>query len=424
MADTDSFVTVTSMTSRTLSLAISIQLLGCRDEMFSEGAMLVNSIQTSLVCGEPNKRPLKILFQPSAGQPPLSDCGERQQLTRRSGGRGGSSWSLPGSVGDKQVLHLGTNTTHTLSFTMDERDLGGTLNIELAILTLGAPNEVRDVVGCLSRGYRDLPRDNGSQYVCSEASRLVTVTRSGIHRQMVYERLVVLHPVTGHWHLSLLSHCSMAGQGRLSLCSTQAVTAVISVTSGQCAGNCGASGECRQVVTPGLPVLSACSCQAGHRGPACQDDSRAESDYTQLTIRLILSITNLSLLPGIMLSVYRRHYTESLVYWCHLLAGCLHHACQEAAGLSLCAGHSALLQYADTVTHLVTIWVTLLAMAHLPQSLRSILHITGGLVLVTISHFQYSMVSNERSDSLTNNSHVRCLAVLSSPASPWSPSPG
>ena len=194
------------------------------------------------------------------------------------------------------------------------------------------------------------------------------------------------------WHFTLLSHCSMAGQGRLSLCSTQAVTAVITLRSGLCPEDCGNHGECRRLVTPGLPPLSACRCQPGHRGPACSDHSRAESDYTQLTVRLILSITNLSLLPGIMLSVYRKHYTESLVYWCQLVAGCLHHACQEA-GLSLCAGHSSLLQYSDCLTQLLSIWVTLLAMAHLPQSLRSILHITGGLTLATLSHIQYPMVS-------------------------------
>ena len=71
MANTDNFVTVTNVASQPVSLAISIHLVGCRDSLYSEGAMLVNSIKTSLVCGEPNKRPLKILFQPSNGQEPL-----------------------------------------------------------------------------------------------------------------------------------------------------------------------------------------------------------------------------------------------------------------------------------------------------------------------------------------------------------------
>ena len=392
MADSESFVRLTNLGSSPLTLAVSVHLVGCRDEKFSEGAMLVNSIKTEELCGQPNKRPLKILFQPSAGQPLLSDCGRTHRLTRRSEGRLGSSWSLPGSVGDKQVVHLGTNSTDTLSFTIHQADVGGTLNIQLAILTLGAPNEVRDVVGCLSRGYRDLPRDNGSQYVCGESSRLVSVTRSGIHREMNYERLLVLHPPEGAWHLSLLPHCSMAGQGRLSLCSSQAVTAVVSVRSGQCPAGCSSHGQCRQVVSPvspGLPLLSACSCQGGWRGPACSDGTTAQSDYTQLTVRLILTITNLSLLPAIMLSLYRKHYTESAVYWCQLVAGCLHHATRGG-------GLSPLLQYSQALTQLLSIWVTILAMAHLNINLRSILHITAGLVLATITHFNFTMVRSSK----------------------------
>ena len=88
------------------------------------------------VCGLPNtRRPLKILFQPMSGQvsiyistylhsniyistylhsniyiyistylqAPLSSCGPHHQLSRATTGQGGAAWSLPGSVGDKQV---------------------------------------------------------------------------------------------------------------------------------------------------------------------------------------------------------------------------------------------------------------------------------------------------------------------------------
>ena len=41
------------------------------------------------------------------------------------------------------------------------------------------------------------------------------------------------------------------------------------------------------------------------QGPLCNDGNLAQSDYTQLTVTLILSVTNLSLLPAIMLSLYR-----------------------------------------------------------------------------------------------------------------------
>ena len=135
-ADTDHFLTVTNMAQLPVSLAVSITLSGCRDQTFTEGAMMVNSINTALLCGETNRRPVKILFQPSAGQPQLGECGETHKMTRRAGQGGVSSWSLPGSVGDKQVVHLTGNTSTTLTINMDTRDIGGNLLIEIAILTL------------------------------------------------------------------------------------------------------------------------------------------------------------------------------------------------------------------------------------------------------------------------------------------------
>ena len=294
-ADTDHFLTVTNVASVQLpvSLAVSITLSGCRDQTFTEGAMMVNSINTALLCGEANRRPVKILFQPSAGQPQLEECGETHKMTRRAGQGGVSSWSLPGSVGDKQVVHLTGNTSTTLTINMEMRDIGGNLLIEIAILTLvfsihkymkckdpksklmqncqdlnvrvvdqvyfqGAPNEVREVVGCLTLGHRTVPQYNGTQHRCGPGSRMISLARSGIHREMASERMVVMWPGAGTWHLSLSSHCSMAGQGRASLCSSQALTAVLAVTAGPCLPGCGRHGRCERQLTPGLAVLASC----------------------------------------------------------------------------------------------------------------------------------------------------------------------
>ena len=394
-ADSSHYLTVTSLLHNSLpvSLAVSVHLSGCRDETFTEGAMMVNSINTELLCSQNNRRPLKILFQPSSGQPQLDTCGASYKMSRRTGTRGQlTSWSLPGNHGDKQMIHLGGNDSTTLSLDIDHRDIGGNLVIDIAILTLGAPNEVREVIGCLTTGYRTVPRDNGTHHVCPTGSRHVTVARSGIHREMVYEVMTVMYPTRGTWHLALTSHCSMAGQGRRSLCSSGSVTAVLMVTSGPCAPGCGRYGKCvHRVTTAGLTVMSSCQCFSGYKGPLCNDGTHAQSDYSQLTVTLVLSVTNLSLLPVIMLSLYRRHYTECVVYWVQLVAGCLHHAC---AGLTTtrCAGHSALLAYTDTLAELVSLWVTVLAMAYLPHNLRSVLHITGGLVIATLAHLQHSLI--------------------------------
>ena len=102
--------------------------------------------------------------------------------------------------------------------------------------------------------------------------------------------------------------------------------------------------------------MPACSCLAGHRGPACNDPSEAASDYQvryhsgtcdttvtchvssrvitcvppQLLIAsLLLTTSNLAMLPAIMLAAYRGHYAECIVFTAHLIASCLHHACAE-----------------------------------------------------------------------------------------------
>ena len=73
-ADTTHYLTITNVASLQLpvsleyyfrsqyycfrfqvSLAVSITLTGCRDQSFTEGAMMVNSINTALLCGETNR---------------------------------------------------------------------------------------------------------------------------------------------------------------------------------------------------------------------------------------------------------------------------------------------------------------------------------------------------------------------------------
>ena len=45
--------------------------------------MLVNSINTELLCGEPKRRPVKILFHPASEQNSLDNCGDQVTLVKR-----------------------------------------------------------------------------------------------------------------------------------------------------------------------------------------------------------------------------------------------------------------------------------------------------------------------------------------------------
>ena len=169
------------------------------------------------------------------------------------------------------------------------------------------------------------------------------------------------------------------------------------MAAGPCLPGCGRHGTCATQLGPGLATVARCSCAAGWRGPLCGDSDTATSDYTQLTARLVLVLTNLSMVPATMLSLYRsveqlevslprqysqysrirrRHYTECLVYWLQLVAASLHQACAGPGGAGACLGHASTLRYSDTLASLLAVWVTVLAMAHLPPSLRSVIHPT------------------------------------------------
>ena len=147
-------------------------------------------------------------------------------------------------------------------------------------------------------------------------------------------------------------------------------------------GVCGRYGQCYKYLSGGT-MFSACSCFAGHTGPACSDPSHAQSDYQMLVATLLLTTTNLAMLPALMLAAYRAHYAESVVYASHLISSCLYHACAQDI-YSVCLLHVTVLHFCDVFTDILTTWVTLLAMASLPHPVRSVLHLLGATGMIGI----------------------------------------
>ena len=121
-------------------------LPGCPAEGAAEGAMLLNSINTELLCGKPKRRPVKILFHPSSEQDSLEDCGDQIKLVKRNSqsvfdfqfvieGDFGCCNNLifTGNTSEREPVILRANRSTVLSFDMDKGDVGGTLAVELAI---------------------------------------------------------------------------------------------------------------------------------------------------------------------------------------------------------------------------------------------------------------------------------------------------
>ena len=242
----------------------------------------MNSINTSLLCGEPNLRPVKVLFQSySLEEGATTQCGRTLglMLARRRDRRGGSTFVRTGNVSLSSPLTLRPASTSVLQFTTDLTDTAGSLAVEVAILrSAGGASSGGSVSvsGCLSRGYRalpvSLPGQSGPQ--CRHGRVLHQRSEPGGRASTLYEQILVQYPGPGPWYLSLAASCSEPGLP----CS---VPVLFSVHTNQCfSGVCGKYGSCHSYLSAGSGVFySACSCVAGHRGPACNDPSLAVSDY-------------------------------------------------------------------------------------------------------------------------------------------------
>ena len=184
--------------------------------------------------------------------------------------------------------------------------------------------------------------------------------------------MLVPYPPPGKWYLVLVAHCSVNGRD----CPIVDVPVLFSIHSNWCiSGVCGRYGQCYRYMSGGI-MFSACSCIAGHTGPACNDPTQAEPDYRVLMATLLLTTTNLAMLPTLMLAAYRAHYAESVVYASHIIFSSLYHACAGQI-YSLCVLNVSILGFSDIFTDILATWVTLLAMAPLPSSVRSVLHVMG-----------------------------------------------
>jgi len=369
-------VAVASNNSDTVQFAISVDLQGCQISHASAGALLVNSINTSLLCGEPNLRPVKVLFQSyTSEEGSIRQCGDvvSVMLARRRDMVGGTQFVRTGNISMTSPLKLTSSRTTVLQFTTDLTDSGGSLAVEVAILRSGGGAGGVAVSGCLSRGYRSVPHGHKCKH-----GRLIHQTSKPGPGSTVYEQILVLYPPPGTWYLSLsVSQCSDPG-GRCN------VPVLFSVHTNQCfSGVCGRYGHCYSYLSS--VFYSACSCFAGHRGPACNDPSLAVSDYQLLISSLLLTTSNLAMLPAIMLAAYRGHYAECIVFTSHLIASCLYHACAEEV-YSVCLISVTVLQWADIFTTVLTIWVTLVTMARLPVTIRSVVNMLAVILISVLVH--------------------------------------
>ncbi|KAF4531342.1 hypothetical protein B566_EDAN017444 [Ephemera danica] len=242
------------------------------------------------------------------------------------------------------------------------------------------------LVACLTYKVRQKPRWNGrTRPTCGEASdfSMLQVNTSGGMSSMA--RMIIPYPAAGTWHLTLRPFCYVVKKGivnntdvDLVQCRNSTSVVFFTITSSSCLlGGCGAFGRCYQYISGGF-LFSTCVCNAGYRGWGCTDDAEAIPGSELLTATLLLTLSNILFVPAIAIAAYRRYFTEALVYACTMLFSALYHACDEEV-FSVCLLRLNVLQFCDFYSAILAFWVTLLAMAHLPVPLTSLLHMAGAI---------------------------------------------
>lgn len=157
---------------------------------------------------------------------------------------------------------------------------------------------------------------------------------------------------------------------------------IFSVSSSPCvSGRCGRFGRCYHYMSGGF-VFSTCVCMKGYRGWDCTEDSEVPSSISILMASLLLTLSNLLFIPSVYMAFRRYYYTESIIYFFAMFFSIFYHACDSGEDeYSFCLVKIGVLQFCDFYCGLLAIWVTLVAMAHIPQKYVSLLHMFGAILL-------------------------------------------
>ncbi|XP_071532485.1 post-GPI attachment to proteins factor 6-like isoform X2 [Panulirus ornatus] len=326
-------------------------------------------------------QPHRILFMPAVNTKELlqESCWPRHNLVKKTfGGNFVFEYDLPpdenGSV--PLLLNITNGSPTLLAFNLEPIiDIGGTLSVELAIspfINISMHNF--SVVGCVSLGVREEPNEDGK---CSRGHSLLVNTSVKINTAMA---VLIPFPEPGPWYFTLIPGCYLANASEMVDCSVNETTVLFSVTSASCLqGKCGRYGSCYQYISGGF-IFSTCICDAGYRGWGCTDSSQATPNWELLLATMLLTLSNLFFLPAIILGLKRRYFAEAIVYAFTMVFSTFYHACDQEA-YNFCLMRLSVMQFCDFYSAILSFWVTLIAMADLPHSLYSFLHVAGALIV-------------------------------------------
>ncbi|XP_038619685.1 post-GPI attachment to proteins factor 6 [Tachyglossus aculeatus] len=251
-------------------------------------------------------------------------------------------------------------------------DSGGTLVISLLLNQTSLSEANATVVACVSAGSPVLKLN--TTHNCTTAFFQGHPLR--LDAASPEATLAVPFPETDNWFLSLQLVCPENPSG----CPTARARVVAGAYLTPCLDDCGPYGQCSLLRRHGF-LYAGCSCKVGWQGWSCTDDTRAQSVATQQVAALLLTLSNLVLLPPIAVAIHRFHLVEAAVYTYTMFFSTFYHACDQPGVAVLCIMDYDTLQYCDFLGSVVSIWVTVLCMARLKRLVKYVLFVLGTLVI-------------------------------------------
>ena len=279
--------------------------------------------------------------------------------------------------------------------TLDHSDLGGTVNIMMGMEQIEDPQgQSVEIYGCLEKGREPAVRNN--TMVCSEESEIKVASDEPPHESL----MMIPYPEPATWYLGLQVRCvepdtrvPVQCWGNLRFANIMTNLNMHIQPCGYRASSriCGDYGVCVKT-NKGVNLVTSCRCSAGYRGWTCDDSEAAQDNIKLVGDTLLLTLSNLFFLPAVVLALYYRLYTESLIYGATMFFSTFYHTCDQEVNLKHLpwglerACHALyvskeVLQFCDFFCAILSFWVTIISMAKLPEKVVNFLHMLGVLLI-------------------------------------------
>nr|XP_051712504.1 transmembrane protein 8B isoform X3 [Oryctolagus cuniculus] len=253
-------------------------------------------------------------------------------------------------------------------------DSGGVFSLELQLNVSSLRQENVTVFGCLTH---EVPLSLGDAAVTCSKESLAGFLLSVSATSRV-ARLRIPFPQTGTWFLTLRSLCG-AGP-RFVRCRNATAEVRLRTFLSPCVDDCGPYGQCKLLRTHNY-LYAACECKAGWRGWGCTDSADALTYGFQLLSTLLLCLSNLMFLPPVVLAIRSRYVLEASVYTFTMFFSTFYHACDQPGIVVFCIMDYDVLQFCDFLGSLMSVWVTVIAMARLQPVVKQVLYLLGAMLL-------------------------------------------